>query len=173
MCYCLWYNCTQDVAWKRSYQATGQQHLGCIIPQAVTHSLVLLKMGGIKFRNVLSWLELLTKCYCCIYLVFISFISMMYSQTSIKCLAVNSFYYIKLTLSNIGRDSHNYISQTYYGVVLADKRVPSNYLCTLHKPSLGSGSFSCSKSIKSQENSFHVWTSSICSEQAQHGKLSA
>ena len=29
------------------FQATGRQHRGCIIPQAVTHSLVLLKMGGI------------------------------------------------------------------------------------------------------------------------------
>ena len=27
------------------FQATGRQHRGCIIPQAVTHSLVLLKMG--------------------------------------------------------------------------------------------------------------------------------
>ena len=31
---------------------------GCIIPQAVTHSLVLLKMGKIIARNMLSWLEL-------------------------------------------------------------------------------------------------------------------
>jgi len=31
-----------------------------IVPQAVTHSLVPLKMGGINARNVLSWLELLT-----------------------------------------------------------------------------------------------------------------
>ena len=33
---------------------TGRQHRGCIIPQAVTHSLVLLKMGGIIARNMLS-----------------------------------------------------------------------------------------------------------------------
>jgi hypothetical protein len=39
----------------------GRQHLGCILPQTVTHSLVLLKMGGIKARNTLSWLELLIK----------------------------------------------------------------------------------------------------------------
>ena len=36
------------------FQATSRQHLGCIIPQAVTHSLVLLKMGEIIARNVLS-----------------------------------------------------------------------------------------------------------------------
>ena len=35
------------------FQATGRQDRGCIIPQTVTHSLVLLKMGGIKARNVL------------------------------------------------------------------------------------------------------------------------
>ena len=34
--------------------AGGQQHRGCIIPQAVTHSLVLLKMGEIIARNMLS-----------------------------------------------------------------------------------------------------------------------
>jgi len=46
--------------------ATGRQHHGCIIPQAVTHSLVLLKMGEIITRNLLSWLELLINRYCCI-----------------------------------------------------------------------------------------------------------
>ena len=34
--------------------AGGQQHRGCIIPQAVTHSLVFLKMGKIIARNMLS-----------------------------------------------------------------------------------------------------------------------
>ena len=48
------------------FQATGQQHRGCIIPQAVTHSLVLLKMGEINARNMLNWLELLINNYCCI-----------------------------------------------------------------------------------------------------------
>jgi hypothetical protein len=33
------------------------------------HSLVLLKMGEIIARNMLSWLELLINRYCCIYLV--------------------------------------------------------------------------------------------------------
>ena len=35
-----------------------QHHGGCITPQAVTHRLVLLKMGKIISRNMLSWLEL-------------------------------------------------------------------------------------------------------------------
>ena len=33
---------------------TGRQHRGCIIPQPVTHSLLLLKMGKIIARNMLS-----------------------------------------------------------------------------------------------------------------------
>jgi len=47
-------------------------------------SLVLLKMGGFKARNMLNWLELLINHYCCIQLVFISFISMMHGHTNIK-----------------------------------------------------------------------------------------
>jgi len=46
--------------------ATGRQHHGCIIPQTVTHSLVLLKMHKIIARNMLSWLEYLLSRYCCI-----------------------------------------------------------------------------------------------------------
>jgi len=45
--------------------AIGRQHRRCIIPQTVTHSLVLLKMGKIIFRNLLSWLELLISRYFC------------------------------------------------------------------------------------------------------------
>ena len=45
-------------------QATGRQHRGCIIPQTVTHSLLLLKMGKIIARNMLSWLESLISRYC-------------------------------------------------------------------------------------------------------------
>jgi len=48
------------------FQVTGRQHCGCIIPQALTHSLVLLKMGKIIARNILNWLELLIDRYCCI-----------------------------------------------------------------------------------------------------------
>jgi len=44
----------------------GRQHRGCIIPQAVIHSIVLLKMGKIISRNMLSWLELSTSRYYCI-----------------------------------------------------------------------------------------------------------
>ena len=57
--------------------ATGRQHRGCIIPQAVTHSLVLLKMGRIIARNMLSWRELLINGYYCIKLVvYIIYISL-------------------------------------------------------------------------------------------------
>ena len=49
--------------------AGGRRHRGYIIPQSVTHSLVLLKMGKIISRNMLSWLELLISRYCGIYLV--------------------------------------------------------------------------------------------------------
>ena len=40
MCYSLWYNAPMMLS------AGGWQHRGCIIPQAVTHSLVLLKIGN-------------------------------------------------------------------------------------------------------------------------------
>ena len=36
------------------FQATGRQRRGYIIPQAVTHSLVLLKMGEFDALNILS-----------------------------------------------------------------------------------------------------------------------
>jgi len=48
------------------FLVTGPQYRGCIIPHAVTHSLVLLKMGEIIARNMLSWLVLLINRYCCI-----------------------------------------------------------------------------------------------------------
>jgi len=56
----LWYNAPTMLP------ATGRQHRGYIIPQTVTHSLVILKMGKIICRNMLSWLELLISRYCCI-----------------------------------------------------------------------------------------------------------
>jgi len=43
-----------------------EQYRGCIIPQAVAYSLVLLKMGKLIARNMLSRLELLINRYCCI-----------------------------------------------------------------------------------------------------------
>jgi len=48
------------------FQATSRQHCGFIIPQALTHSIVLLKMGVIIAQNTLSWLESLINHYCCI-----------------------------------------------------------------------------------------------------------
>ena len=39
MCYSLWHNAPTMLP------AEGRQHRGCIIPQAVTHSLVLLEDG--------------------------------------------------------------------------------------------------------------------------------
>ena len=62
-----WY--CQPVAWKICFHATGVKLRGCIIAQAVTHSLKSLKMGEIIAWNILSWLELLISCYFCIYLV--------------------------------------------------------------------------------------------------------
>ena len=57
--------------------AGGRQNRGSIIPQAVTHGLVLLKMGKIIARNMLISLELLISRYCCIYLfVYIIYVSL-------------------------------------------------------------------------------------------------
>ena len=66
---------------ERRFQTTGGQHRGYIIPQAVTHSLVLLKMGRMIARNMLSWLELSISRHCCIYLV-VYIISMMHGQAN-------------------------------------------------------------------------------------------
>jgi len=60
VCYSLWYNAPTMLP------DTSQQHRGCIKPQALTHSLVLLKMGKITAWNMLSWLELSKSHYCCI-----------------------------------------------------------------------------------------------------------
>jgi len=43
----------------------GRQHRGCIIPQDVTHIVVLLLMGKIIAPNMLSWLEFLISRYFC------------------------------------------------------------------------------------------------------------
>ena len=53
MCYSLLYNAPTMLP------ATGRQHRGWVIPQAVTHSLVLLMMGKLNAQNMLCWLELL------------------------------------------------------------------------------------------------------------------
>ena len=49
MCYSLWYNVPTMLP------AGVRQHRGCIIPQAVTHSLVLLKMGKILYTGALKF----------------------------------------------------------------------------------------------------------------------
>jgi len=77
-------------------------------------------------------------------------------------LAAISFYYINLTLKNFRRDSHNCISQTYYGLVLPDKRDPSNNLSTLHKPLLGSSSFSCPQIHKIVKKLLFTFEQTVC-----------
>ena len=101
------------------FQTTGSHCNGCIIPHAVKHSLVLLKMGGIKARNMLSWLQLLINRYCCIYLVFISF----------KC----PVFYRKRTFINS-------ILKTYF-VVLKFSTFPHCLCAPLSPPSLRSKLF--------------------------------
>jgi len=56
----LWYNAPTMLP------VGCRQHRVCIIPQAVTHSLVLPKMDKIISRNMLSWLELLISRYYCV-----------------------------------------------------------------------------------------------------------
>ena len=48
------------------------------------HSLVLLRMGEIIARNMLSWLKLLINCYCCILLVVYTTVSEMRFHTNVK-----------------------------------------------------------------------------------------
>jgi len=47
------------------------------------HNLVLLRMGAIITRNMLSWLEILINRYCCIYLVVYIIVLVMNSHTNI------------------------------------------------------------------------------------------
>jgi 1-deoxy-D-xylulose 5-phosphate reductoisomerase len=60
MCYSLWYNAPTMLlagsleAELLRFQATDRHCNRCIIPQDVIHSLVLLKMGKIIARNILS-----------------------------------------------------------------------------------------------------------------------
>ena len=72
MCHSLWHNAptilsagSLEAEFLR-FQATGRQYRGCIMQQVVTHSTLLLKMGEIIARNMLSGLELLINRYCCI-----------------------------------------------------------------------------------------------------------
>ena len=60
MCYSLWYNAPTMLpagsleAEEIRFQTTGRQLRGYNIPQAVTHSLMLLKIGEFNARNMLS-----------------------------------------------------------------------------------------------------------------------
>ena len=78
MCYSLWYNA------RTMLSAIGRQHRGCIIPQAVTHILVLPKMGKINSRNVLNLLELLISRFIASSWLSVLFMSMMHDQANIK-----------------------------------------------------------------------------------------
>ena len=51
--------------WQGHQQATSSVHY----TTSCKHSLVLLRMGEIIARNMLSWLKLLINCFCCIQLV--------------------------------------------------------------------------------------------------------
>jgi len=53
VCYSLWYNAHCN-AGSLEVEFLHFQATGCIIPQAITHSVVLLKMGGINAWNMLS-----------------------------------------------------------------------------------------------------------------------
>ena len=72
----------------------------CIIPQAVTHSLVLLNMGKIIARNMLSWLELLISRYS---LHLVGCLYYLYQWCTVKHISDNEIYllikYIKSVLS--------------------------------------------------------------------------
>ena len=69
MCYSLWYNAPTMLP------AGGRQPRGCIIPQAVTHSLVLLKMGKIivELTRIINKPLLLHLVGCLYYVYFIIF----------------------------------------------------------------------------------------------------
>jgi len=91
VCYSLWYNAPTMLP------ATGRQHRRCIMPQAVTHSLVLLKMGKITARNMLSWLELLLLFYLVGYLYYLYFIIYIFFLDLLNNL--NLFLYIMSCIS--------------------------------------------------------------------------
>ena len=90
--------------------ATSWQHRGCIIPQAVTHSLVLLKTGKIIARNMFSWLELLISRYCCICLAVYIIVAAMHVQTGIKFIFL--YYNNKITF-RLGSFGSIFLSAVY------------------------------------------------------------
>ena len=84
--------------------AGGLQHRGCIIPQVVTHSLVLLKMGKIIARNMLSGLELLMKP---LLLLLFGCLYYLYEWCTVKEISYNEIYllikYIKSVLWRVAK----------------------------------------------------------------------
>jgi len=83
--------------------AGGRQHRGYIIPQAVTHSLLLLKMGKIIARNKLSLSGIINKPLllhlvgCLYYLYFIIFFVSLAKQS--QCIPLqNVLYFITLPI---------------------------------------------------------------------------
>ena len=98
MCYSLWYNAATMLP------ATGRQHRGSIIPQTVTHSLVLLKMGKIISRNMLSWLEFINKP---LLLRLVDCLYYLYQRCTVKQISDNEIYllikYIKSVLWRVAK----------------------------------------------------------------------
>ena len=95
MCYSLWYN-------EPTMLPAGEwQHRGCFIPQAVTHSLVLLKMGKIIARKHVELTGIINKplllhlVACLYYLYFIVFFFRLAKQSQFIPLQ-NVVYFITL-----------------------------------------------------------------------------
>jgi len=82
----------------------GRQHRGCIMPQAVTHSLVLLKIGKIITRNVLSCLEFINKP---LLLLLFGCLYYLYQWYTVKHISNNDIYllikYIKSILWRVAK----------------------------------------------------------------------
>ena len=95
MCYSLWYNAPTMLP-----AGNGRQHRWCIIPQAVTHSLVLLKMGKIiapkhvELTGIINMQLLLLLVGCLYYLCFIIFFGL--SKQSQFIPLQNVVYFITL-----------------------------------------------------------------------------
>ena len=110
--------------------ATGRHHRGYIIPQAVTHILVLLKMGKIFARNMLSWMELLINRYCCIYfVVYIIYINDARSnnyQVSFKTEMISASLFPKICCFG-----ENFVLLGYYPALSCPETSVGNYLYSL------------------------------------------
>ena len=102
-CGIMYTRCCRPVAWIR-IQALGRQHYGCVIPQAVTQSLVFPKMGKIIARNMLRWLELLISRFCC---HLVGCLYYLYQWCTVKQISDNEIYllikYIKSVLWRVAK----------------------------------------------------------------------